>query len=387
METVTSVDLFAGAGGLTLGFQDAGFSCVGAIELDGFAAMTFKRNFPDIPLLRQDISILSDREIGQMFGGVDVIVAGPPCQGFSVAGPSQYGKIDRRNQLLLQIARFAEYVRPAVCVVENVKGLLYGRLTKSSKALHAYANKMEKLGYTVTSQLLQTADFGIPQWRQRLFLFAVKSKRRQFPQVVGQYGSVQCPWRVVREAISDLPLVDNGKGTDALVPYDKAPEYSYQSMLREGSNGVANHTSMHHTPRLVERFKHIQVGRSLVDVPPEHGQRLRNGNSLDVRMRFKMNNQRLDPEKVSLAITASFQSNFVHPFLHRNLTAREGARIQSFPDKFIFEGPRTLMSRTLLLREGRLDEIGLSQYNQIGNAVPPLLAMEVGKVVRRYLTS
>jgi DNA (cytosine-5)-methyltransferase 1 len=92
-----------------------------------------------------------------------------------------------------------------------------------------------------------------------------------------------------------------------------------------------------------------------------------------------MNNQRLDPSKISTAVTASFQSNFVHPHLHRNLTAREGARLQTFPDSFVFCGPRTLMSKTLLAREGRTDEIGLSKYNQIGNAVPPLMAMAIGE--------
>lgn len=108
-------------------------------------------------------------------------------------------------------------------------------------------------------------------------------------------------------------------------------------------------------------------------------QRQRNGNKLDERPRFKMNNQRLAPKNISQCVTASFQSTFVHPILDRNLTAREGARLQSFPDTFIFKGPRTLMSKKLLVRENREDEIGLSQYNQIGNAVPPLLAEAIGK--------
>ena len=99
-----------------------------------------------------------------------------------------------------------------------------------------------------------------------------------------------------------------------------------------------------------------------------------------------MNNQRLNPEKPSLAVTASFQSNFIHPYLNRNLTAREGSRLMSFPDNFIFYGPRTLMSKSLLKKENRLDEIGLSQYNQIGNAVPPLLSKELLKQLKKYLS-
>ena len=120
-----------------------------------------------------------------------------------------------------------------------------------------------------------------------------------------------------------------------------------------------------------------------MDVPSENGQRERNGSSLDKRPRFKMNNQRLHPDDISYCVTASFQSTFVHPYLNRNLTAREGARLQSFPDKFIFCGPRTLMSKSLLISEGREDEIGLSQYNQIGNSVPPLVGKAVGKAVAK----
>ena len=113
----------------------------------------------------------------------------------------------------------------------------------------------------------------------------------------------------------------------------------------------------------------------------EHGQRCRGTMKIDIKKRFKMNNQRLDPDKYSLAVTASFQSNFIHPFQHRNLTAREGARLMSFPDKFVFSGPRTLMSKSLLQREGRESEIGLSQYNQIGNAVPPELAKRIANAL------
>ncbi len=118
-----------------------------------------------------------------------------------------------------------------------------------------------------------------------------------------------------------------------------------------------------------------------MDAPSEHGQRQRNGNGLDVNKRYKTNNQRLHPERVSNIITASFQSTFVHPYLNRNLTAREGARLQSFPDSFHFCGPRTLMSKSLLIKENREDEIGLSQYNQIGNAVPPRMAEAIAKTI------
>ena len=151
--------------------------------------------------------------------------------------------------------------------------------------------------------------------------------------------------------------------------------------MRKESRRVSNHIPMKHTKRLIERFKTIKIGQSLKDVSDKHGQRARGSNEIDIKKRFKMNNQRLNPDKYSLAITASFQSNFIHPFRHRNLTAREGARLMSFPDKFIFSGPRTLMSKSLLIKEGRESEIGLSQYNQIGNAVAPELSKRIASAL------
>lgn len=378
---LSSLDLFSGAGGFTLGLQEAGIKCIGAIEIDRFACDTFKANFPDVPLISTDIRQLDGYDIRMQFDGVDVIVAGPPCQGFSVAGPSQYGIIDKRNSLILEVARFVQILRPQICIVENVKGILSGKLTADKKAMDDYIDTIQKIGYSVRIFVLQTANFGVPQFRERVFIVGATDEKNLPECIDSQFGNNLRPWRTVSEALSDLPHVDSGGGTDDLVPYSIASASDYQTWLRHNSPGVRNHLAMKHTPRLINRFKHIPIGGSLVHVPLEHGQRKRNGSELDARPRFKMNNQRLDPNKISTAITASFQSNFVHPEFNRNLTAREGARLQSFPDRFLFAGPRTLMSKTLLEREGRSDEIGLSQYNQIGNAVPPLVAKAIGKAL------
>ena len=176
-------------------------------------------------------------------------------------------------------------------------------------------------------------------------------------------------------------MVQAGEGTNDCVDYVCPPQSAYQEYIRQGSSGVTNHIAMKHTKRLIERFNCIPQGGSLLDAPSEHGQRQRNGSGLDVNKRYKTNNQRLHPDRVSSIITASFQSTFVHPYLNRNLTAREGARLQSFPDSFHFCGPRTLMSKSLLIKEHREDEIGLSQYNQIGNAVPPRMAEAIAKTI------
>lgn len=381
-----TLDLFCGAGGLTLGMQNAGLISIGAVEMDRFACQTFSANFADVPVYERDVKSFSTSEIKDRFSGVDVIVAGPPCQGFSVAGPSQYGIIDNRNSLIMEVARFIDVIRPAICVLENVKGILHGKLSPKNRAIDEYVGTVERMGYHTRLFVLQTADFGVPQWRERVFIFAARKAKylplgiyEEFVQDKGKY------WRTVWEAIGDLPQIDSGEGSEELMPYTCECQNEYQRKMRIHSPGVRNHVAMKHTPRLIERFKCINPGKSLVHVPPEHGQRRRNGQDLDVCMRFKMNNQRLELDKVSTAITASFQSNFVHPILNRNLTAREGARLQSYPDRFVFCGPRTLMSKKLLMREHREDEIGLSQYNQIGNSVPPLLAEVIGKAILKRL--
>lgn len=379
------LDLFSGAGGFSLGLEMAGFRTIGAIEADRFACATYRKNFPNTPVYEGDVRKLTERNVVSQYSGVDMIVAGPPCQGFSVAGPSQYGLIDERNYLIFEVLRFVQLLRPRVFVVENVKGLLSGRLSPEKLAFQEFLHQVEASGYKVKHFVLQAANYGVPQWRERVLIFGAQDERDLPTEIPAEFGTPKKPWRTVSEILGDLPMVDAGGGFEHFVPYSSEAANPYQKWLRHKSAGVINHVTMKHTPRLIERFKLIPIGGSLVDVPPEHGQRVRNGASLDVRPRFKMNNQRLDPGRVSTAVTASFQSNFVHPYLHRNLTAREGARLQSFPDSFEFLGPRTLMSKTLLKREGRADEIGLSQYNQIGNAVPPLMAKAIGEVLQERL--
>ena len=375
-----SLDLFAGAGGMTLGFKQAGIESVGAIEVDRFASETFAHNFPEIPIYNRDICSFSTEEIVEKFSGVDIIDGGPPCQGFSVAGPSQYGIIDERNTLILEFIRFINVLQPKFCVLENVKGILNGKMNTSQKALSTYVSEVEKLGYTTKVYVLQAADFGVPQYRERVVIISSQDKNRLPDEIAGKYEG-EDNWIKIRDVFGDLPDISAGEGSNEAMPYSTEALNTYQEYIRQGSTCVTNHVAMKHTKRLIDRFAQIPQGGSLLNVPATHGQRMRNGNELDVNKRYKTNNQRLHPDRVSNIITASFQSTFVHPYLNRNLTAREGARLQSFPDSFFFCGPRTLMSKSLLMRENRLDEIGLSQYNQIGNAVPPRMAEAIGRIM------
>lgn len=363
-----------------MGLKNAGIQSIGAIEIDRFAAETFRYNFPEIPMYQRDIYSFSDDEIKSLFEGVDIVDGGPPCQGFSVAGPTQYGIIDKRNSLIMEFFRFINVLRPKFCILENVKGILSGKINSSQKALAFYQKALEDIGYHSKIYVLQAADFGVPQFRERVVVISSHDAKMLPETINGEYIGEE-NWVKVKDVFGDLPEVEAGEGTNNIVPYLTPARTGYQKYIRKGSNGVTNHVAMKHTKRLIERFSKIPQGGSLLDVPAEYGQRQRNGNKLDVNKRYKTNNQRLDPEKVSFIVTASFQSTFVHPYLNRNLTAREGARLQSFPDSFFFCGPRTLMSKSLLIREHRENEIGLSQYNQIGNAVPPRLAEGIGKAV------
>ena len=377
-----SLDLFAGAGGMTLGFKNAGIQSIGAIEIDRFTAETFKHNFPEIPIYNRDIYSFTNEEISELFAGVDIVAGGPPCQGFSVAGPTQYGIIDKRNTLIMEFFRFIEVIRPKYCVLENVKGILSGKMNSTQKAISVYMDALKNISYKSRVYILQAADFGVPQFRARVVIISAQDEKDLPTAIVGDFSGEK-KWIKVRDVFGDLPLVNAGEGVNDLIPYDMEPQSVYQEFMRKNSNGVTNHVAMKHTRRLIERFANIPQGGSLLDAPAEYGQRQRNGNELDANKRYKTNNQRLHPDKVSFIVTASFQSTFVHPYLNRNLTAREGARLQSFPDGFFFCGPRTLMSKSLLIREDRLDEIGLSQYNQIGNAVPPRMAYGIAKAIVR----
>lgn len=375
-----SLDLFAGAGGMTLGFKNAGIQSIGAVEIDRFAAETFKHNFPEIPIYHRDIYSFTNEEISELFSGVDIVAGGPPCQGFSVAGPTQYGIIDKRNTLIMEFFRFIEVLRPKYCVLENVKGILSGKMNSNQKALSVYMDALKDIGYISRVYILQAADFGVPQFRERVVIISAQDEKNLPSNIEGEYTDEE-NWIKVGDVFGDLPVLNAGEGINDQVPYEVEPQSAYQEFMRINSRGVTNHVAMKHTKRLIERFANIPQGGSLLDAPAEYGQRQRNGSELDVNKRYKTNNQRLHPDKVSFIVTASFQSTFVHPYLNRNLTAREGARLQSFPDDFFFCGPRTLMSKSLLIRENRLEEIGLSQYNQIGNAVPPRMACGIAKAI------
>ena len=367
----TSMDLFSGCGGLTKGFCMAGVKSVFANDVDENCEKTFIRNFPETPFLCKDITLINKEDVDAFTGGVspDIIIGGPPCQGFSLANKRRNKiKDDPRNKLFYGFVKFINWYSPKAFVMENVKGLLSMQNGQVIKTIVEEFSNAGSCGYNVKYKILRASDFGVPQNRERVILIGFRKDLNIQP--VHPEPVIQDHIVTVDEAISDLPQIEAGQGSEVL-EYLHTPQNDYQRLMRSHSKYVTNHIAMKHTSRLIERFKAIQPGQSLVDVWETHGAVKRGAPNEKSTIKFGQNNQRLFGDKPAPTIAASFQSNFIHPHLNRNFTAREGARLQSFPDDFFFEGMRTKMSW----------EKGLSQYQQIGNAVPVLLAKAIAESI------
>lgn len=367
-----TIDLFSGCGGLTLGFKMAGFESILASDIDENCEKTFRYNFPDTPFICKDINEITKDEVDKLILGKypDIIIGGPPCQGFSLANKNRNKtEDDPRNRLFYQFVKFIEWYSPKAFVMENVKGLLSMKNGEVIKTIiDTFSNAGQ--GYYVDKRILCAKDFGVPQMRERVIIIGFRKDLGIFPTFPAPNGEEI----TVDMAISDLPLIYSGEGSDVMA-YDSKPQNRYQEMMRKGSEMVHNHVAMKHTKRLIDRFNAILPGQSLLDVWDTHGAVKRGAPTEKSSSKFGQNNQRVFGDKPAPTIAASFQSNFIHPHLNRNFTAREGARLQSFPDTFIFQGMRTKMSW----------EKGLSQYQQIGNAVPVLLAKAIADNIKKQL--
>ena len=368
------IDLFAGCGGLSLGFEMAGFHIPVAIEKDDWASETYRKNHPETKVITEDITQILDLNaiLPEGVMTIDGIIGGPPCQGFSLSGNRD--KNDPRNSLFMEFVRFVKHFKPRFFVMENVTGILSMKTKSGESVKDLIINEFAAAGYKLEIFTLNAAEFGVPQSRIRVFFVGLREgisydKARIEPKGF-LFGAEQ---RTIADAIMDLPQIGAGQGADEM-KYASSPTTEYQKWAREGSAKIYNHVAMRHTPRLVERFAQIKYGQSVADVAEEFQQRKRGEADKISGKVYSQNNMRPYPDRPSPTIPASFQSNFVHPYLNRNYTAREGARLQSFPDTYIFCGKRTTMSW----------EKNLSQYQQIGNAVPPLLAKAIAKKIADY---
>ena len=354
---------------MTLGFRNAGVRSIFASDIDENCERTFARNFPDVPFLRKDITAMTKDDVDGMLDGQtpDIIIGGPPCQGFSLANKNRNRiKDDPRNRLFYHFVKFIEWYQPKAFVMENVKGILS---MGNGEVIRTIVDEFggTGIGYNVEKRILRACDYGVPQSRERVIIIGFRKDLGIVPEFPAPLGIDPVS---VDDAISDLPPIGAGEGEE-LSEYTLPPQNPYQELMRKGASVCANHVAMKHTRRLVERFQAIKPGQSLVDVWETNGAVKRGNPKEKSHVKFGQNNQRVFGDRPAPTIAASFQSNFIHPHLDRNFTAREGARLQSFPDTFVFEGMRTKMSW----------ERGLSQYQQIGNAVPVLLAQAIASSI------
>jgi DNA (cytosine-5)-methyltransferase 1 len=283
-------------------------------------------------------------------------------------------------------------------VMENVPNIVRAKTKSGERVIDIIKQEFENLGYHVYRDVLNASDYGVPQMRQRFVLVASKQELKDpFPPKTHYVDNAilsedekqlsmfefvdsnlqRCP--TLWEAISDLPDIEAREGAEEM-EYTKEATNCYQQWCRGDNKKLHNHLAMKHTKRLVERFSQMSWGQSVSDIKDDRlKQRKRNGNGEVSDKPYDQNNRRMHPNKICHTITATFYGNFVHPYKNRNFTAREGARIQSFPDNYVFLGKPTVVSKKLLMKEGRKGEAYLCQYSQIGNAVPPLMAKAIAQ--------
>jgi DNA (cytosine-5)-methyltransferase 1 len=342
------IDLFAGVGGLSLGFVKAGFDIVYANEYNKSIAAAYKLNHPNTFVDTTDITKLDfEKTFLKYEGKIAVVIGGPPCQGFSQKG-KRIGLEDDRNFMFRQFIKVVEITKPKYFVLENVSNIL---TAEGGYFKDEIINKFNELGFEVEAKILKAEQFGIPQIRRRaIFLGALGKLNFSLPEGNGKKTSVH-------EAISDLPRLMSGEGSEEQT-YACKPKNSYQKLMRKNSIVVRNHFSTKHSSLALERLSLISVGDTKEDLPAHHRTKSIHSGTWT----------RLDPNGYAPTITTRFDTpssgQFTLPDQDRCLTVREAARIQSFPDDFIFIGTKS------------------SQMLQVGNAVPPLLSYALANLIK-----
>lgn len=387
---LTFIDLFAGAGGLSEGLSEAGFHSLFSSEIIPTYAHTYKLNHPSTTVVTADIQTLNADKVRDDLkierGELDLIAGGPPCQGFSINAPVR-STLDQRNHLFKEYLRFVDAFAPRAILIENVPGLVS---FEHGATLHAILDALADLGYGADVRILGAAYYGVPQMRWRTIILGLRGKdlpQMAFPEPIYHapihpnfattfdgHSLVKRPqpcasanFVTVQEAIGDLPPLKCGEQGDAVKEYACSPVYNFQKRARVGSIGVTNHEAPKLSKINLQRLQYIKPGGNWTDIPnellPEGMQRARRS---DHTKRYG----RVSPDGLASTILTKCDPHwgaYFHYDQDRSFTVREAARIQSFPDHYIFTGNQ------------------LQQFAQVGNAVPPILAESVGLAIKSIL--
>ena len=368
------LDLFCGTGALSFGLAgaDPRFRVVSAVDLDAVACKTAELNHPEAQVLNRPIEDVDADFLASETGirGVDLIVGGPPCQGFTSLRPSRGTTLeDPRNRLYCEYQRLVGELLPSAFLLENVVGMVNAT---GGTLLRDLVSGFERLGYRTDWRILNAANFGIPQKRERFFLLGVRSdvspdREIAFPKPTHYFNGRTIGLRTQRrmitneengrpattawDAISDLPSISSGGKSDC---YESTPLNAYQRQMRRASKSPSLHVAASHNAKMLKVIRHAGASKSaLPDGLVSSG--------------YSSCYSRIDPGEPAPTITVKFtspaSSKCIHPFDDRAITPREAARIQSFPDRFLFAGTKTQIAA------------------QLGNAVPPLLSASFAPII------
>lgn len=384
---LTCVDLFCGAGGITEGFEQAGFRTLYGNDCGQSAIETYEHNHPAVLADPRPVENIDPREVriklGIRRGDLAVITGGPPCQGFSINAPERFLE-DPRNSLFKHYIRFVDEFEPHTVLLENVPGMLS---LVGGRIFERIVTEFENRGYTLSAKILFAAHYGVPQERWRLIILGSRASEAPIPPEPTHYAVGRANFRggrtmtfqlmaldkqrlkpavTVAEALSDLPRLRMGSGGEC-INYDRDAISEYAKSMRNPLGETYNHFAALLSPQNVARLKHVKPGGSWRDIPhdllPEGMKRARLS---DHTKRYG----RLRSDGLAATVMTKCDPHWGAVFLpdqNRALTVREAARLQSFPDRYKFMGSR------------------VSQYEQVGNAVPVLLAKAIAESIADHL--
>lgn len=376
----THLDFFSGTGGICTGFKAAGIKTLLAVEKVKSCVDTYTKNHPETVVIHNDIRNVEARDLKRHIKNqnIDIITSGMPCETFSTAGSKSRSFYDHRQQLYYETIRLADNLKPKLILFENVIGITSKRVVKGEDRLviEDIYDDLSEIGYKYQiSVTLNASDFGIPQHRQRFFILATNNPKFKLRPPVGKHnGTIS-----VEQAFAGLPIVQANE--NKIPPYTDE-ENEYTQLLKNKKfwriNNKVNGTPTYHIPpkhraTTIQRFQLIEQGENLKDLFDKFNDKEKlklQENGILPKKWFIQRNMRLVPQKPSKTVTSHCLDELIHPYLDRGLTVREVARLQSFPDNYDFFGGPFITPHLFEEQD---------KYEQVGDAVPPLLAYHWGK--------